>query len=344
MEQRTISTIRAGIIGATGTTGVELASTLYNHPQVELAFATSRSMAGHSLNEMDPAAPPVLLTKIDDVDIAAADVVFLCLPHGSSAPTAQWVHEKGPKVIDLSGDLRLADTETHQKVYGTDRSEDLARQTVYGMPELCRKKIASARVVANPGCYATAVALALIPLAETGRIREPVYVDAKSGVSGAGRAATATTHYCSVNEDIRPYKIGRAHRHIPEIEQTLDVASSGAGPDIVFVPHLVPLERGIIATCVARNTGIDAGQAQSLYAERYANEPFVRVLPNGESARIRTAAHSNRAAISITHVEEFDWLIITSAIDNLGKGAAGQAVQNMNLMMGLPETTGLRGF
>ena len=334
---------RVGVVGATGNTGVELVLTLREHPHAELAFATSRGDAQRRLDEIDPAAPPVTLERLEDVDPSATEAVFLCLPHGSSAPEADRLHALGARVIDLSGDLRLEDEATHREIYGTERSEALVDATVYGLPELERDRIEGARVVSNPGCYATAVELALLPLAEAGRLGEPVHVDAKSGVSGAGRAATATTHFCSANEDVRPYKIGRVHRHVPEMEQTLAAAGNGARPTISFAPHLVPLTRGISASCLVRGAGLDEEAAREIYAERYAGEPFVRVLPAGESARILGAAHSNRAVVSVAGVPDLGWLVVTCAIDNLGKGAAGQAVQNMNLMLGFPETAGLRG-
>ncbi len=342
-QRRTTGPASAGIIGATGSTGVELARLLDVHPGIRLEFGTSRQLAGSLLTDVDPAAPPLELRDADDVDPTAVDVVFLCLPHGASAPAAAELRARGARVVDLSGDLRLADPQVHDAVYGSPRSAELMDETVYGLPELNRHLIGDAGVVSNPGCYATAVALALLPLAAAGRLPDWVYADAKSGVSGAGRTATPTTHYCSANEDVRPYKVGREHRHVPEIEQTLR-AAGGDGCDVVFVPHLVPLERGILATCAVRGSGLNGAQARRVYEERYAGEPFVRVLPDGDAARIRAAAHSNRAVISLHPVPDQDLLVVACAIDNLGKGAAGAAVQNANLMLGRPETEGLRGF
>ena len=214
----------------------------------------------------------------------------------------------------------------------------------YGLPELNRDRLSAARVVSNPGCYATAVALALLPLAESGRLPASVYVDAKSGVSGAGRAATPTTHFCSAHDDVRPYKVGRVHRHVPEMEQTLRAAGDGASCRVAFVPHLVPLERGILATCAVSGAGLAADELRQIYDDRWAGEPFVELAEAGEAARIRAAAHSNRAFVSVHAVEGEDLVVIACAIDNLGKGAAGQAVQNANLLTGRPETEGLRGF
>lgn len=336
--------VQVGIVGATGHTGVELARLLNGHPAVELQFVTSRGEAGNLLAELDPIAPALRLVSLDEADTAGADLVFLCLPHGASAPLVDSIHGQGTRVVDLSGDLRLRDEALHGEIYGSPRSEALMSETVYGLPEMFRSRIAQATVVSNPGCYATAVTLGLLPLAEVDKLEGLVYVDAKSGVSGAGRGATATTHFCSANEDVRPYKIGRVHRHVPEMEQTLRDAGSSRPASIAFVPHLVPLDRGISATCLVRGSDLTLDQARNLYRERFAQEPFVQIVPGEESARIRGVAHTNRCAISLAQVEGWDALVITSAIDNLGKGAAGQAVQNMNLMMEFPETTGLEGF
>lgn len=333
----------AGVVGATGSTGVELMRCLAAHPGIDLRFGTSREFAGRPLRDVDPAAPAVVLFSQDEVDPASVDCVFVCLPHGASAPVVERLLAEGArKIVDLSGDLRLADRTTHEATYGSERSEALATEAAYGLPELNREAVRSARVVANPGCYATAVAVALAPLAEAGHLPQSVWVDAKSGVSGAGRAATPTTHFCSAHDDIRPYKIGRVHRHVPEVEQTLENAGNGSTYEITFVPHLVPLERGILATCAVAGSGLGEGEARQLYRERFADEPFIDILAAGDTARIRSVAHSDRAALSIHEVDGRDQLVIVSAIDNLGKGAAGQAIQNANLMLGRPETEGLR--
>lgn len=337
--------VSAGIVGASGTTGVELARTLDAHPGMRLAFGTSREHAGRSLTEVDPAAPELRLTAPDQVDPTAVDVVFVCLPHGASAGVvADLLAAGAPRVVDLSGDLRLTDAAAHERAYGSERSQTLADEAVYGLPEVNRETVRGARVVSNPGCYATAVALALLPLAEAGGLVKTAYVDAKSGVSGAGRAATATTHFCSAHDDVRPYKIGRVHRHVPEMEQTLRRAAGGDACELVFVPHLVPLERGILATCAVTGAGFDDAEVRELYRRRWADEPFVGVAEDGDAARIRAVAHSNRALISVHPVPDEDLVVIACAIDNLGKGAAGQAVQNANLMTGRPEGEGLRGF
>jgi N-acetyl-gamma-glutamyl-phosphate reductase len=313
---------------------------LIEHPRVDLEFATTRSSVTE-LRAVDPAAPDVTLSHPDAVDPEAVDVVFLCLPHGASAPVAEHLSGGRCRIIDLSGDLRLVSPAEHARHYGTERSEQMMQQVVFGLPELHRAAIQEAQVVANPGCYATATILGLAPLAGAGLLQGPVCVDAKSGVSGAGREPTATTHYCSASEDTRPYKVGRVHRHVPEIEQELHRA--GGTPTILFAPHLVPMERGILATCMVPEAGVDPAHARTLYQDFYRDEPFVQVLPDGEHARTRAAAHSNRAVLSLHTAEDTGWLIVASAIDNLGKGAAGQAIQNMNLLCQLTETAGLRG-
>lgn len=347
-EAEMSSVRKAGVFGATGSTGVELVRLLSDHRVMEIVFGTSRELAGEPLSVIDPSAPPLQLSHPDEVDPSAVDVVFTCLPHGASATVVEELFERGaPAMVDLSGDLRLTDGSLHENVYGSPRAQRLAEEAVYGLPELSRSAIRESRLVTNPGCYATAVELALLPLAEAGRLPEMVYVDAKSGVSGAGRAATATTHFCSAHDDIRPYKIGRVHRHVPEMEQILQRAaasSADTSTEIVFVPHLVPLERGMLVTCAVSGVGFGEGPAFELYQERYASEPFVDLLPRGGQARIRAAAQTNRAVISLHGVGDRDMLIIAAAIDNLGKGAAGQALQNANLMLSLPETEGLRRY
>ncbi len=337
------SLIRAGVVGATGNTGVELVNILTTHPQVEVVFGTSRGRRGQRLAAVDPGSTDLVLQHPDDVRNTKVDVVFLCLPHGASAPAAEEWSNRGPRVIDLSGDLRLTDPEQHSSVYETPRAQSLMRKVVYGLPEVNRDALAQALVVSNPGCYATASTLALLPLAEKGLLTKPVVIDAKSGVSGAGRAATETTHYCSANQDIQPYKVGRVHRHVPEIEQTLTAAHGGNPVTVVFIPQLVPLERGILITTVVHTPGESGKGIHALYTARYADHPFVRVLPLGDLARIRGAAYTNRAVISVTPIPDQEMVLLTCAIDNLLKGAAGQAVENMNLMFGLPETAGLRG-
>ncbi|MCA8920191.1 MAG: N-acetyl-gamma-glutamyl-phosphate reductase [Planctomycetes bacterium] len=326
-----------GVFGASGITGRELCRLLRDHPRFEVAFATSREHS--SLAEVDPAAPDLALSHPDAVDPGGVDVVCLCLPHGRSAAVAARCLAAGARVVDLSGDLRLRSAATHASTYGSPRDEAVAAQAVYGLTEVARAQLPTAQLVANPGCYPTCVALALLPLAEAGRLRGPLVVHAASGVSGAGASPTPTTHFCSVNEDVRPYKVGRAHRHVPEMEQALGDSAPGPAPVVVFNPHLVPLERGMLATIVVHGAGLGADEALELYRARYADEAFVRV--GSDPARIRAAARTNDAVVGVSPVEGLDALVVTCAIDNVLKGAAGQALQNLNAMFDLPESLGL---
>lgn len=333
--------VPVGIFGASGTSGVELARVLVDHPGFQLAFATSRGERGRSLDEIDPAGPSLALEHPDDVALDRVELAFLCVPHGTAGPLAQRCIESGARVVDLSGDHRLRAPEAHADTYGSERSEALASEAVYGLTELARERVAAARLVANPGCYATAAILPLAALARAGRLDDLPVVDAKSGVSGAGRVPTATNHFCSVAGDVRPYKVGRAHRHVREIEQELTNASASDAPSrVVFNPHLVPLERGIEATIVLR--GCTARAAREALSATYRDEPFVRLLPEGQTARIRAVVGTNRADVGVAAVAGTDACVLTVAIDNLQKGAAGQAVQNANVMCGWSETTGLR--
>ncbi|MEX1024409.1 MAG: N-acetyl-gamma-glutamyl-phosphate reductase [Planctomycetota bacterium] len=338
--RRHTSHATVGLYGASGTTGVELARLLTLHPEVEIAFATSRSERGRTLDEIDPSAPCVELSHPDDVDAGSVDIVLLAVPHGTAGVLAEQCLATGSRVIDVSGDHRLIEARNHDEVYGTPRSHDLAREAAYGLPELGREAIRAARLVANPGCYATASILPLAPLATAGFLDDLVVIDAKSGVSGAGRTPTATTHFCSAANDVQPYKVGRVHRHVAEIEQALRLHDvEQAEHQVVFNPHLVPIERGIQATAVVR-TG-DAALVRATLEDAYRGEEFVRVLPAGRCARIRGVAYTNRAEIAVTAVPGVEATVVTVAIDNLLKGAAGQAVQNLNLMAGFPENTGL---
>lgn len=337
------TTIRVGIHGASGTTGTELVALLARHPHATVRYATSRRFAGRSLREVDPAAPDLDLVDPSSASPEDVDIVFTCLPHGDSARAVEAIAATGVRVIDLSGDLRLRDQGTHERVYGSRRDRSIAERAVYGLPEIFRGRIAEAEIIANPGCYPTCTALPLFPLVRRDRLRGPVIVDAKSGVSGAGRGANPLTHYCAAVDDVRPYSLGRSHRHVAEIEQTLaDVIPHGEKPGhVIFQPHVVPIERGMLTTIVVGAPGLDAEAARALILEDFEDEPFIDVLPVGEAARIRAVARTNRVAIGVADVEGTDHLVLTSAIDNLGKGAAGQAVQNLNILLGLPETTGL---
>lgn len=316
--------IRVSLVGASGYVGGELVRLLHGHPHAKLVglYASQE----RRLTDLFPNLRGVVDEPLRTVDperlSRESDLVMLSVPHSTAAPLAA---QLTCRVIDLSGDLRLKDPVQRQQLYG-----DSALEAVYGLPELHRAELRDARIVANPGCYPTATILALRPLAKAGLIAGPAIVDAKSGVSGAGRGATDTTHFCHVNENLRPYNIG-VHRHQPEMEQEI-------GHPVLFAPHLAPMTRGILATCYATLTGeVDL---HGLYQETYKDEPFVRLLPPGELPQTRATYGSNFCDLAVYH-DPRGVAVVVSAIDNLGKGAAGQAVQNLNAMFGLPETEGL---
>lgn len=333
--------VKVGIYGATGYTGLELVSLLEHHPMAQIQFATSQSNAGRSLRKVAPAAPDLSLIPPDEADLAATEVVFLCLPHAAAANTAVTALMANNRVIDLSADFRLKDVATYEKWYGvTHPAPELLSEAVYGLTEFARHDLGDTRLVANPGCYTTTSLLALQPIiASQIELAGDIIIDAKSGVSGAGRAPKLYTHFVEVADNFSPYAIGRNHRHLPEMEQVIGWWRQDA-PRLIFSPHLLPVPRGILANIyvpLADNWQED--QIRALYANTYAEEPFVQILPAGELVTLTHVIHTNRCAISLTFAA--DTLILTSATDNLIKGAAGQAVQNMNVMFGLAEETGL---
>lgn len=333
--------IKAGIFGATGYTGLELVKILGRHPQVEIRFLTSQSAAGKSLASIHPAAPDVPLIDGQAAPLQDADVVFLCLPHAAAADTAVTALQAGCRVIDLSADFRLKDAATYEKWYGvTHPAPDLLATAVYGLTEFAREQLPRARLVANPGCYPTSILLALQPILAAGLpLAGPIIADSKSGVSGAGRAPKQNTHFVEVSGNFSPYKIGRLHRHLPEIEQGIAVWNTTA-PPLIFSPHLLPVPRGILSTIyVTLSDSVNAAGLRGLYEDAYAGELFVHLLPAGQLATLAHVNHTNRCAIALTLAGQT--LIITAAIDNLVKGAAGQAVQNMNVVFGQDECLGL---
>ncbi len=332
--------IEVGVLGATGYTGAELIRLLGRHEQVRLRFAASRSNPDRSLAQVFPGAPDIKLIDPEHAPIEDVDLVFLCLPHGQSAEVAAAALQVGTRVIDLSADFRLADADTYRQWYGQRHpAPELLGEAVYGLTETERERLAGARLVANPGCYPTTVLLALYPLLLESAVSGQVIVDAKSGVSGAGRTPKLATHFVEVAGDLRPYSIGRAHRHLPEMEAML-ARWSDSHLRLIFSPHLVPIARGLLSTLyVPLRSGWDESQLHDLYLERYADEPFITILPVGEVATLRQVNYSNRCVIGMTEVE--GTLVVTAAIDNLQKGAAGQALQNMNVVFGLEETAGL---
>ncbi|MCB9154988.1 MAG: N-acetyl-gamma-glutamyl-phosphate reductase [Caldilineae bacterium] len=338
--------LKAGIIGATGYTGIELVKLLRGHPAAEIGWLTSESYAGQRLSDVFPAPWDDPLLPLEAAPLEAADVVFLCLPHAASMPAVAAVRAAGVKAIDLSADFRLHDASVYQRWYNHPQSQPaLLAESVYGLPELHRTEIAAASLVANPGCYATSVILGLWPLAHAGWLTGTVIADSKSGVSGAGRKPSLTTSFVEANENLSPYNIGYAHRHIAEMEQELHAAKDteqAAGWHLVFSPHLLPVNRGILSTMyVSLPDGVDEAAVRGTYDAAFTGEPFVHVLPAGRLATLQHAVNTNRCAIGLTFVPGQSTLIVTSAIDNLLKGASGQAVQNMNVMFGLDETSGL---
>ncbi len=340
--------IKAGIIGVTGYTGIELYKLLRSHPAAEIAWLTSENSAGQRLSDVFPCPWDDPLLSLEGAPLGDADVVFLCLPHAASMPAVAATRAAGARVVDLSADFRLHDAATYQRWYGLAHTEPaLLAQAVYGLPELHRAAITPADLVANPGCYPTSVILGLAPLARAGWLRGQVIADSKSGVSGAGRKPKLSNSFVEANENLSPYSIGYSHRHIAEMEQELNAECRTMNAEqrdvrIVFSPHLLPVSRGILSTIyVSLPNGVDQAVVRAAYAEAYAHEPFVHLLPAGQVATLHHTVHSNRCAIGLTFVPGCTTLIVTSTIDNLLKGASGQAVQNMNVMFGLAETMGL---
>jgi N-acetyl-gamma-glutamyl-phosphate reductase len=335
--------IKVGIIGGTGYTGVELLRLLAQHPQVELKVITSRGEAGKLVADMFPSLRKrvaLAFSEPDDNALAACDVVFSATPNGVAMTHARKLLEAGVKLIDLAADFRLKDPVLWEKWYGMPHAcPDLLQEAVYGLPEVNREKIRKARLIANPGCYPTAVQLGFLPLVEQGLVDNTHLVaDAKSGVSGAGRKAEVHMLFSEASDNFKAYGVA-GHRHLPEIIQGL-TAAAGKPVGLTFVPHLTPMIRGIHATLYGRLTGSGV-DLQKLYETRYTGEPFVDVLPPGSMPDTRSVRAANTCRIAIHRPQGGDTVVILSVIDNLVKGAAGQAVQNMNLLFGLPEDTGL---
>ena len=335
--------IKVGIIGATGYAGAELVRLLLGHPGVQIAAISSVSFEGKKLSEVYPSFSQIFdqVLTTDEQVIADCDVVFASLLHGLSEKYAKKCMARNKVFIDLGADFRLYSPEDYQTWYGLAyEDETLHKRAVYGLPELYREKIAQSRLIGNPGCYPTCIALGLYPALKHGLLDlQSIIIDAKSGVTGAGRGLTQNTHYPDCNEAFSPYKIA-AHRHTPEIEQTLsDIA--GESVRVTFVPHLLPVNRGILSTIYATLNHNSCDDIHALYESAYANEPFVRVCPTGTIANLKNVRCSNYCDISVHIDARSNRLIIISAIDNMVKGAAGQAIQNMNLVCGFEETTGL---
>ena len=335
--------LKAGVVGGTGYTGIELLRLLVMHPQVELACVTSRSEAGKAVADLFPnlrGHTDILFTEPEADTLGACDIVFFATPNGTAMTMVPELLEKGARVIDLAADFRLKQESEWEQWYGVKHAcAELLNEAVYGLPEINREALRDARLVANPGCYPTAVTLGLLPLIENGLVDDQHLVaDAKSGVSGAGRGANVATLLCEASENFKPYAVD-GHRHLPEIRQTLHTVA-GHDVGLTFVPHLLPMIRGIEASLYAVLKNRDA-DLHTLYSERYASEAFVDVLPAGTMPETRTVRGNNMCRISVFQPLAGDTVVVSSVIDNLVKGAAGQAVQNMNIMFGLPEQDGL---
>lgn len=341
--------LTVAVVGASGYTGVELLRILQSHPEVAVTCVTSEQSAGKRISEVFPSLRSrcdMLLENLEPVRIAErADLVFTALPHKAAMEVVPSFMKLGKRVIDLSADYRLHDAAEYERWYEPHLSPKLLKQAVYGLPEVRRSKIAKAKLVANPGCYPTSIILALAPLLDK-RLIDPasIIADSKSGVSGAGRSAKVDNLYCEVNDGFKAYGVGGAHRHIPEIEQELSLLA-GKKLTISFTPHLVPMDRGILSTVYSVPLKpVVASELTALFEQHYYGEPFVRVLPTGQFPSTAYVRGSNFCDIGVTVDQRTGRVIVVSVIDNLVKGASGQAVQNMNLVCGFPENMGLEGL
>ncbi|WP_396587777.1 N-acetyl-gamma-glutamyl-phosphate reductase [Bermanella sp. R86510] len=336
--------INVGLVGGTGYTGVELLRILVQHPEVNLHTVTSRGEDGRPVADLFPNLRPFtdICFSVPQVEtLSECDLVFFATPHGVAMDMAPTLVEAGVRVIDLGADFRIYDTEEWSKWYGLEHTcKDLMAQAVYGLPEVNREQIKQAKLVGNPGCYPTAVQLGYLPLIKNGLVdTDNLIADCKSGASGAGRQAKMGMLLCEVSESFSAYGAS-GHRHLPEIKQGLSFANQNQPVGLTFVPHLTPMVRGIHATLYAKlkDTSVDL---QALYQDFYKNEHFVDVMPEGSHPATRNVKGSNFNQIAIHRPQGGDTVVVLSVIDNLVKGAAGQAIQNMNIMFGLPEHTGM---
>ncbi|PJF44551.1 MAG: N-acetyl-gamma-glutamyl-phosphate reductase [Phototrophicales bacterium] len=327
---------KVGVWGASGYTGQELLLLLRQHPLFKVMLAVSDSLAG----EVVEGYSELTYCTQADAHFEGLDLVFLCTPHGASAQLAAEAVAVGAKVVDLSADLRLKTPECYQQWYQHTHPAPHLLPAPYGLVELYPEQLTNADYIANPGCYPTSILLPLLPLAMNGVLQEqmPIIVDAKSGVSGAGHTPKRETHFVEVFGDLKPYNIGRVHRHVGEIEQELETAMPNVGP-LVFSPHLLPIDRGLLSTIYV-HLSKPITVAREILESTYEHEPFVQVLPDGMLARIKHVARTNKALISLSSATS-DVAVLVCAIDNLRKGAASQAIQNANLMFNIPHTTGL---
>ena len=337
--------IKVGVVGATGYAGAELVRILSDHPDVVLTVLTSRQFAGLRFDRVYPALSGIVALTCEELSIdrlnEACDVIFTALPHKIPMKIVPELMAGGKKVVDLSADFRFNDAALYESVYQPHASKALCADTVYGLCEVYHENIQTAQLIGNPGCYPTSALLPLVPLVKEEMLRtETIVIDAKSGVSGAGRSLSMTSHYCEVDESFKAYKVAE-HRHNPEIDMVL-TRVAGKPVSVTFVPHLVPMARGMLTTLYATiSDRVKADDIRDGLTAFYRNRPFVRLLENGHLPDTRYVRHTNYCDIAYRLDPAHHRLILISAIDNLVKGAAGQAVQNMNIMMGLNETRGL---
>jgi N-acetyl-gamma-glutamyl-phosphate reductase len=338
--------IRVAVVGGTGYTGFELVTLLLQHPRVELTEITSQSYAGQQISEVFPALQKICSLECKQIDLASlvdvADCVFVALPHKTAMEVVAPLVRAGKRVVDLSADFRFRRAEIYERWYQEHTAKDLLAEAVYGLPELHRDKIRTANLVGNPGCYPTGVILAAAPLLAAGVVDpNSLIADCKSGVSGAGRAPTLTTHFCETNEGFKAYKVAE-HRHTPEIEQELSIVA-GKSIEVVFTPHLVPMSRGILTTLYASlSKRVSEDDVRALYQEAYEGAVFVRVIQQGQLPSTLYVRGTNFCDIGWRIDSRTGRIITISVIDNLTRGAAGQAICNMNLMFGFDEDEGLR--
>ncbi len=338
--------IRVAIFGASGYAGFELYKTLRKHRDVDIIYLTAETSAGKKISDLFPITDDSLIIRNEDVDLHSLDALFLSLPHGAAKSVVEKIggSNKKAKIIDLSADYRFDDAEEYEKWYGKKHtSPDFLDDFIYGLTEINREAIYKAQFVANPGCYPTATILGVYPLIKTKLIdlSEPIIIDAKSGVTGAGRKPEVRYLFAEVNENVSPYNIGYVHRHTGEIEQELKKAAN-ADVKIIFSPHLVPITRGMLSTIYVRlRHELPTEELIHIFSKNYEGETFVKVLTGNSIATFHHTINTNLCVISVKKVENSPYAIVVSSIDNLGKGAAGQAVQNFNVMFGLNESESL---
>ncbi len=337
---------RAAIYGVSGYAGYELYRILKRHPEVEIEYVTADSSAGKRLSDIYPTSDETTILRNEQVDVEDVDAVFLSLPHGAAKSVVEKISAVSTtaKIIDLSADYRFDEAEEYEKWYGQKHtSPDFLDDFVYGLTELNREAIYKSRFVANPGCYPTATILGVFPLLKTKLIdlTSPVIIDAKSGVTGAGRKPEVRLLFAEVNENLSPYNIGYIHRHTGEIEQELNKVA-GTNVSVIFSPHLVPITRGMLSTIYVKIPAVlSTEDLTEIFQKSYRDEPLVKVLRNNSIATFQHTINTNMCVMSVKKVENSPYAIVVSSIDNLGKGAAGQAVQNFNVMFGIEETEGL---